>query len=204
LITVATLLWSPNGHSQPFSAMYTDDWALKLLNGFARNLTREFEFVLFTDRARDLPAVIQQRPIKSAVPSYADCVQPFELDRPMILCGLDTLVTGNIDHLADYCLTADKIALPRDPYNRAQACNGVVLAPAGNAHVASSHRGENDMEHMRAQPHAYIDDLWPGAVQSWKGAVRGQGLGDSRVIYFHGAEKMHELRDNPIIREHWR
>ncbi len=124
----------------------------------------------------------------------------------VILVGLDTIVTGNVDHLADYCLTADTIALPRDPYMPSRACNGVALVPAGNAHVWTEWRGENDMEWMRRQQHRFIDDLFPGQVQSFTGAVKEQGLGDTRILYFHGAEKPHELAvaGDRVVLEHWR
>jgi hypothetical protein len=122
----------------------------------------------------------------------------------MILVGLDTIVTGPVDHLADYCLQADTIALPRDPYMPARACNGVALIPEGQQHVWRNHRGENDMEWLRAQDHVFIDDLFPGQVQSFKGRVRDHGLEDTRICYFHGEQKPHQLPDVPWIAEHWR
>jgi hypothetical protein len=122
----------------------------------------------------------------------------------MILTGLDTVITGNVDHLAKYCLTSDVIALPRDPYAKERACNGVALVPAGNAKVYEDWRGENDMEWMRKQPHQFIDDLFPDQVVSYKGHVMEHGVGDARIVYFHGRMKPHELSDLPWIAEHWR
>jgi hypothetical protein len=203
VLTVATLFWQANRHSRDFSAIYTEAWVEKLYRGFARHLTQPFIFVCYTDRPRTFAEPIHQIPLRSPEPSYADCIQPFELDQPMILVGLDTVVCGNIDHLADYCLTADVIALPRDPYARHQACNGVCLVPAGNRHVADLHRCENDMEWLRRQEHRFIDDLFPGQVQSFKGAVKATGLGDTRICYFHGQEKPHQLRAGHPILEHW-
>jgi hypothetical protein len=84
----------------------------------------------------------------------------------MILVGLDTVIVRNIDHFAHYCLTGDKIALPRNPYNAEQSINGVALVPAGHRKVFDDWRGENDMEWMRKFPWQPIDDLWPGQVVS--------------------------------------
>ena len=70
--------------------------------------------------------------------------------------------------------------------------------------VATEHRGENDMEWMRQHPHHFIDDLFPGQVQSFKGAVRDQGLGDTRLCYFHGQEKPHQLPAGHPVLQHWR
>ena len=203
MITVATLFWQANRKGQAYSSMYDTSWVEKLYRGVARNLTQPFDFVCYVDRAYAFAEPINTRQIRSEVPSYADCVQPFEMGVPMILMGLDTVITGPIDHLADYCLTADTIALPRDPYRPSRACNGVCLVPEGNEHVFTAWNGENDMDWMRKQEHVLIDDLFPGQVQSFKGAVRDQGLGDTRICYFHGAEKPHELAE-PWIAEHWR
>lgn len=199
---VATLIWDPNENSKTFSAMYDETWVKKLYFGFARNLDREFRFHVFTDKPRPLPAEIVQHQIEGN-PSYATCIQPYQLNEAMILVGLDTIVTANINHLADYCLTADTIALPRDPYNEKQACNGVALVPAGMRAVFDHHRGENDMEWMRKHPHKMIDDLFPGQVVSYKGHVKKRGLGDARIVYFHGEEKPHQL-DLQWVKEHWR
>ncbi len=206
MITVATLFWEANKHGQPFSSMYSEAWVEKLYRGFERNLSEPFRFVCFTDFERNFAEPIEQVQIHSVTPSYADCIQPFELGEAMILVGLDTVITGNIDHLAEYCLTGDVIALPRDPYNLAQACNGVALVPAGNEHVYTEWRGENDMVWMRRQEHVFIDDLWPRQVVSYKGSIEGResGLRDERIVYFHGRSKPHELGHLPWVQEHWR
>lgn len=201
---VATLLWDANRHSLPFSQMYDESWVVKLFAGVQRNLGRKFRFVCFTDKPRDLPLDICQALMEPGEPSYSNCIEPYRLDEPMMLMGLDTVITGRIDNLADYCMSGDKIALPRDPYAPQRACNGVALVPAGNRKVFDDWRGENDMEWMRAQPHAFIDDLFPGHVVSFKGAVRDRGLGDARIVYFHGHAKPHQLPNIAWVAEHWR
>lgn len=204
MITIATLHWQANDRGHAFSAMYDESWVERLYRGFARNLTQPFRFVVYTERWRsyDVPTVqVVDLPER---PTYADCIRPYEMGEPMILAGLDTVVTGNIDHLADYCLSPDsRLALPRDPYKPERACNGVALVPGGLEAIATEHRGENDMAWLRTKPHAFIDDLFPGQVVSFKGKVEAQGLGDARIVYFHGHRKPHELRE-PWISEHWR
>lgn len=203
MITIATLLWQANRSSKSFSSMYDEAWVEKLYRGFARNLTQPFRFVCYVDRPRVFKEPIGQRLIASATPGYLDCIQPYELDVPMILVGLDTVVSGNVDHLADYCLSGETFALPRDPYARHQACNGVALVPAGMGMVASIPKAADDMAHVRQFEHVFIDDLFPGQVQSFKGAVRDQGLGDTRICYFHGREKPHELSAGHPVLRHW-
>lgn len=206
MLIVSTLIWEPNEASRDFSRVYDESWVVRLCNGVARHLTEEFRFVLFTDRTRDLPGCIEQRQIGAEKPDYGTCIEPYALsaEGPMILVGLDTLFVGNIDHLARSARERMDLGLPRDPYNPAQACNGVGLVPQGMERIASEHRGENDMEWVRRFPHSMLDYEFPGQVVSWKGHVEKRGLGDARVIYFHGKRKMHELGDHPIIREHWR
>jgi hypothetical protein len=206
MITICSLLWAPNKASKSFSTMYTPEWVEKLYRGFARNLSQPFRFVCYVDRAYHFKEPIEQRRIRSDVPSYADCVQPLELGVPSILCGLDTIITGNCDGLAAYCLTADRIALPIDPLRKPpRECNGVVLVPAGQQHIYTAWNGENDMDWMNAQPHNRIDDLFPGHVRSWRCDVSPNGLGDTRICYFHGRDKPHELaaRGDPLTTRHW-
>lgn len=205
MLTVATLLWDKNKHSAHFSKMYDESWVVKLYNGFERNLCVPWRFVLFTDRPRMLPETIRQERIRAEVPDYTTCIEPFRYGVPMILCGLDTVVVGNCDHMANYCLTHDKLALPRDPNDRTRSCNGVCLIPEGHQYIYRNHpAGENDMVWLRKQEHDYIDDLFPGQVVSYKGQVKKNGLGNARIVYFHGNSKPHELPDVDWIGTHWR
>lgn len=204
MLTVATLFWEANAHSRDFSRAYDESWVEKLYRGFRRNLTADFRFVCFTDRRRHFgePEIEQER-IRDREPSYATCIEPYRMGVPMILVGLDTVVTGNIDHLAAYCQEAGRFALPRDPFRPTIACNGVALVPTGHRNVATMHRGENDMEWVRRFPHAFIDDLWPGHVVSYKGHVEKRGLGAARIVYFHGKRKPPELGHVGWLKEHW-
>lgn len=208
MITIATLFWAPNKASEHFSRRYTEEWADKLYRGFARNLTLPFRFVCFTDRERAFAEPIEQERITlregQRAPDYSNCIEPYRLDVPMILVGLDTVVTGNCDALADYCLSADVLAVPRDPYAPRQACNGVAFVPAGKAErMWSRFDGRNDMEWVRANPHAFIDDLFPGAVKSYKVHCRRRGPEGASIVYFHGIEKPGEIKADWIA-EHWR
>lgn len=203
MITIASLLWDANGASHGFSQMYDEKWVTRLYDGFARNLSIPWRFVLFTDRQRDLPGHILQERMKAENPTYADCIEPYRFGVPMILVGLDTVITGPVNHLAHYCIESETIALPRDPYAPERACNGVALIPPGQQYVWRNWKGENDMEWMRKQPHRFIDDLFPGQVVSYKGSVRKGDLRDARIVYFHGDMKPHQLKAEPWIKKHW-
>lgn len=213
-VTIATLLWDVNEESFGFSRMYDETWVEKLYRGFARNLTQPFTFMCFTDIPREFsePGILQHR-IEMDPPGYGACIEPYRLDVPMILVGLDTVITGNCDHLAVHCIAGDRIAVPRDPFFPDTVCNGVALVPAGQAAVFHRHRHAggraNDMDWIRAMHAAgevdVIDDLFPGDVVSYKGAARDHGVGEAAIVYFHGEQKPHELATHvPWIAEHWR
>ena len=198
------MIWEPNKYSETFSRCYDDTWVEKLCRGFRRNLTAPFQFSLFTDRPRQFTEDIVQYPVLAQEPQYGCFTEPYRLNEPMILVGLDTVIVGNIDHMVRYCLSADKIALPRNPYNLEQSINGVALVPAGQRRIFDDWRGENDMEWLRKQDTAFIDDLWPGEVLSLKAHdVRRKGLQGAKIVYMHGVPKMHQLGHLDWIREHW-
>lgn len=201
-LTVATLLWDANGSSKSFSRAYDETWVEKLYRGVARNLTLPFRFVCFTDRERVFGEPIEQVRIADPEPSYATCIEPYRLGQPMILMGLDTVIVGNIDHLAGYCFVSDRVALPRDPYRRQIACNGVALVPAGQEVIGLTHSGENDMDWVRSFPHDFIDDIWPGHVVSYKVVAKVCGIDEARIVYFHGEEKPHQISE-PWLADHW-
>lgn len=216
MLTVATLLWDANEKSLPFSRCYDESWVDKLYRGFARNLTMPFQFRCFTDRPRTFgESAIRTSLLRNAgKPDYTSCIEPFMLNQPMILVGLDTVILRNVDHLAEYCLTAKMLALPRDPFHWSRACNGVCLVPAGMGRVYTAHAGQNDMDWLRQFEHVFIDDIFPGSVKSYKGHVRGmteylqgipQGYAGVDIVYFHGVPKPHQLltADNEIVRRNW-
>lgn len=205
MITIGCALWEPNEASFSFSRCYDRTWVERLYRGFARNLTQPFRFVCFTEWPRKFCEPIDQEPLHPPY-NYTACLQPYRLGVPMILVGLDTIVTGNVDHLADYCLSDGRLAVPRDPYDPRVMCNGVALVPGGRADIWDDHDGRtNDMDWIRAHRPVAIDDLFPGHVLSFKAHVRPRGLGDARIVYFHGEDKPHQVIDRtPWVREHWR
>lgn len=204
MLHVATMLWDANKNSQSFSRCYDETWVEKLYRGFRRNLTRDFRFVVFVDRQRTFSDGIEQEKLQTKEPGYGCCIEPFRLNVPMIIVGLDTIVVRNIDHFADYCTSAEKVGLPRDPYKLNRSINGVALVPAGHRRIFDEWRGENDMEWLRKQPTAFIDDLFPGQVLSLKAHdVRRKGLQDARIVYFHGTPKADQLGHLDWVRQHW-
>lgn len=208
MITVAACLWSPNEHSSSFSRCYDESWADKLYRGFARNLTVPWRMVVFTDRERAFQEPIEQMRLEMTKPHYGAMIEPYKLDCPMIVVGLDTIVVGNCDALAAYCMSASRPAVPKDPFFPAspwKLTNAVVLAPAGcKAMLYDGYAGQNDMDWINTRDVAVMDDLFPGQAVSYKGRVQYVGLEDeTRVVFFHGAVKPHELPHVGWVARHW-
>lgn len=205
MITVACCLWDPNEESLPFSRHYTTEDVDKLYRGFERNLTVPWRMVCFTEKPRVFAENIWQERLTASEPGYGSMIEPFKLNEPMILCGLDTVIVGNCDDLARYCLEATTLALPIDPFFPEKTCNAVALVPKGHAWVWDEFPGGNDMEWTRSLPCALIDRAFPRQVVSFKGHVRHYGLeADTRIVYFHGDAKPHQLAQLDWIGEHWR
>jgi hypothetical protein len=204
MLIVATCFWDPTPESMEFSRCYSEAWVEKLYRGFKRNLTKPFRFVCFVDRERKFKEPIEQMPLEHRPIGYGSCIEPFKLNEPMIFCGLDTVIVGNCDKFANYCLEGRRIALPKHPFEEL-SINGVVLCPAGQRHIFDDWRGENDMEWMRQFPHDRLDEIWPGKIISYRGHVRGRpaSLNKARIIYFHGRAKAHELPHESFVRQHW-
>lgn len=204
MLQVATCLWDKNQHSLPFSQAYDESWVEKLYRGFRRNLKCPFRFVVFTDRIRSYREPIEQELLKAKIPDYGCMIEPFRLDEPSIICGLDTLILEPIDHMARYCLKGTKIAIPAHPSKPHVTINPIVFVPKGHRHVFDNWRGENDMEWLRGQDHIKSDTMWPGQIRSFKlHDVRRRGVQGARIIYFHGAPKMHEIDNQRWLTENW-
>lgn len=205
MLHVATCLWDANKYTARNSGSYDEGWVEKLYHGFSRNLTIPFRFVVFVDREREFGGQrIEQERLSSATPTYGHFTEPYRLNEPMILVGLDTIIVRNIDHLAEWCFTGDKVALPRDFRDQRRSINGVALVPMGLRRIFDEWRGEKDMEWLRNFPWQPINDKWPGQCTSFKLEVRPKGLRDSRIVYFHGRPKPSDVADLDWVKENWR
>ena len=208
MIHIAACLWDVNKRSEKFSLCYDESWVEKLYRGFKRNLTVPFRFVLFTDRIRKFNEPIDQELLSTKEPHYGCLIEPFKLNVPMMIVGLDTVVVRNVDHFAHYCLTESRLALPNHPTKKDYGfINAVAFVPAGHRAIFDKWRGENDMEWLRRSDAVDASILWPRQLQSLKlheVPLGNQPPEDARIIYMHGSRKPHELTNVQWIREHWR
>lgn len=206
ILHVACCLWDPNHYTKDWSRRYDETWVEKLYNMFERNLTMPFKFVVFTDRWRGfLESRIHQVKLTFDVPDYGCMIEPFKLNEPTIIVGLDTVILGNIDQMARYCLSGDKIAVPNHPSIKGKKINPVALVPKGHRHVFDRWNGENDMDWLQWQDTVPTDLFWPNQILSLKlHDVRRKGPQGAKIIYFHGEPKADSMSDVDWVRDHWR
>lgn len=207
ILHVAACLWDPNGKSQEFSKVYDETWVDKLYRGFKRNLTVPFRFICFTDRDRKFAEPIAQERLETAEPDYGCLIEPFKLNVPTIVCGLDMVVCDRVDHMARYCLEGKQIALPLHPCHAWRGfINPVVFVPAGHREVYDRWRGENDMVWLNKFDCVDTETLWPGQIKSWKlHDLRVRGRQQARIVYFHGNPKMNKVSQHTQwIAQAWR
>lgn len=209
MLHVACCLWDKNEKSHWFSECYDESWVEKLYRGFRRNLSDPFRFVVFTDRERVFKEkAIEQERLQTATPDYGCLIEPFRLNEPTIICGLDMVVVRNLDHMARYCLTGERIALPGHPSNKAKRgyINPVVFVPKAHRAVFDEWRGENDMAWLNRRDVVDASEMWPGELLSLKLHAVPHGSHPpprARIIYMHGRSKPHELGHVGWIKEHW-
>jgi hypothetical protein len=164
--------------------------------------------VAFVDRLREFkePDILQE--LLTAPPDYGCLIEPFKLNVPMMICGLDMVVVGNVDHFASYCEHGDTVALPLHPTNPAKYgfINPVVFAPKGFRWLYDEWRGENDMKFLQARGFKDASELWPHQILSLKLHAVSHGSHppkSARIIYMHGRSKPHELGHVGWIQQHW-
>jgi len=199
MLKVVTLLWD-TGANRDNVPPYEESWVCKLHDGIRRNLTLPYQFVLFTDRRRDLGGRdVLQVMLDRLPPSGASFIEPCRLDDPMILTGLDTVITGNLDDLAGYCLSAGMPALPRNPDHPAEIATTFALLPAGCGSLYHSYDG-NDPAWLTRRC-KLIDYLFPGQVIGLSSARHLPA--DTRAVFFRGA-RPHDFAGAEWITRHWR
>lgn len=225
-LCVATILFdaSSGKDTHSFSHHYDEEYVERLYRGVKRNLRNEFRFCLFTEKPRKLGGHIEQYPLTEDPIGYGSMMEPFALDEPTIIMGLDTVIVGDITPLANYCTDLyplDRpVLVPMDPYKPVRFCNGVQLVPFGRYDLFDAwskykhgDRLRNDMLFIRqAEGIASLDDAFPGQVISYKvhmlEPVKIRGIdppvpADARIVYFHGRPKPHEVKDT-WLKKHWR
>jgi len=195
------------------------EYVYKLNNMLERNITVPYSFYCFTDR--HIPG-INNIEIPAEVVAWKRNFTKFFVyseDNPLsgriIMTDLDTVITGNIDHLIQYDGSWCGI---RPMNNRFKTHRGGGLVSfrkedhvwlyrdvADNIKRYSTKYQGNE-RFVYQQWFAESDtwqDLYPGSIASYKyDILKGNGI-DAPFIAFHGRPRPHEVA-HPIVKEHWK
>lgn len=213
--TVAVVLYQGEDVPAHSLGIFTPEWVDRLYRGIKRNTTRPFRFVCFVDQEYMFSEPVESIPFKLPYRNMFSLLEPFSEDLGRVLfMGLDTIITGNIDHLMDY---RGPFAMLKDPWHD-RPCSGVMAFPYSPqiwdkfaaTHEEAAKRATmfgfaSDMIYLADEPHYLLDDLGLAkGIYSYKAHIKGNEwrLKDSCIIYFHGREKPHEL-DHDWVKEHW-
>lgn len=172
-----------------------------LMRQIERNTTVEYRFLCLTDlQGADKWFPSQQ--LEFNYPGWWSCVELWKLKGPMIIAGLDTLITGNIDQLFDLvCLFKENdFGLLSSPFHANQFVNGIqiwngdwswLLDGFDFEKIQAKYRGDENYLIESLQNHGAniiaIQDYFPGICNYLKQLKSRPGrCPDPRVIYFHG------------------
>jgi len=219
-ITVISVLYQGEDVPPWSQNMFNEKWADKLYRGIARNLSNPFRFVCLVDQdyqfEEPIDAIKLENPYRNMF-SLLECLRPDIDDNPKMFMGLDTIITGNIDNIAQY---SGDFAMIRDPYFPENRASGVMLfqQKAASEYYARFKQDQNkgkftlggfvsDMVWLdqNIPPCDLLQDLYPNQIVSYKADLMSGKLrwNDAKIIYFHGEPKPHRL-GMPWVKENWK
>ena len=208
--------------SQPgmpkWSEFYHEGWVDKLYRGIARNTADPAPHVVcLTDRKYDFKEPVWQVGLRNPDAGFGCLAEAWRDDfteRKVCVLGLDTIITGDIDHIVQ---TPCKIGLLEDPYAKGQIGNMVGLYSRESCDllwnlwhkVQDEHPGVfNDQQFLRnyvgLENVAVLNRIYPGQILSYKVEVKGRSEPRQKpsIVYFHGNPKPNEI-NVPWLDSHW-
>ena len=221
---------------------YGPEYVNRLYSGVNRNCSIPFKFICFTDNDHGLNTNIQTIPIdSSSLPVNQRGFQGwwfklhlFEnnngLNGRVVYIDLDTVITGNIDHILQN--TQGFVTL-RDFY-RGYPPNQPPRDEVGSGLLAWDHNehdyfysefmpsaeklmprypgGDQMWIQDRQQERTYWQDHFPNQIVSFKAhcvphrsraKVSSKLPHDARIVCFHGPPRPHEVAHHDWMKQHW-
>jgi hypothetical protein len=212
-ITIACVLKS--------GGVYDVSYVKNLGNALKRHVTVPFDFVCLTDMY--IPAnICKSIKLKCNYPGWWSKIELFTPDiihtDRIVFFDLDTLIVGNIDHIL---LKKDEF-IGLFPFNRAQRMRGGfasgVMSWKNNglfSYIASEFDSEKHIEKFHGDQD-YINYILrrhklkeislltnQEGIYSYKKHCKLESPKDAKVICFHGAPRIHNLKI-PLVTENWK
>lgn len=202
---------------------YDKTWVYKLQRSVERNLTIPHTFACLSD----VPLACNRIPLKHDWPGWWAKIEMFRKGvvlGPTIYFDLDTVIVGNIDHMADnksgfamlknFSATAepgmvgsgvmwfrDAASVPHKVYEKfAKMPECYMNHHLRNADAATSYIG--DQAFIWDALGGQIDTLNDPKILSYKRHCRKLLPADSSIVAFHGRPRPSEVSDS-WVKEHW-
>uniref|UniRef100_A0A6M3IYW2 Putative glycosyltransferase n=1 Tax=viral metagenome TaxID=1070528 RepID=A0A6M3IYW2_9ZZZZ len=196
---------------------YGPEYVSRLYFGVRRNLRRPFKFWCLTDSPAELwPGIFKWKINDARLTGWWAKMLLFRplgnmLRGRVLFFDLDTVITGNLDPLADY---SGEFCMLRDFYHKTRLGSGIMAFAAGYGREMWEAFSKDPLLFMREfggdqdfiQAQVKAADCWqdvaPGTCASYKVHCK-QGLPDGAVtVSFHGQPKPDEVND-AWVRHHW-
>ena len=199
---------------------YPPGYVDKLYRAVERNMTVKHRFVCLTENADGIHKDIFTMPLFGNFRGWWNKMLLFRgvpgIHGRIIWLDLDTLITDNIDFLAEY---NGSFAMLRDFYRPQFGASGIMLLKNGINHWIWN-RFEASRKHFETQYHGdqeainvimqkeckrpdFLQDLFPNKIVSYKVHCQNKIPVGSAIICFHGRPRPHEA-DHAWIRDYWR
>lgn len=201
--------------------------AVTLANQVRDNLNVPHTFRCLTDMEID-DDWIKVMPLEHGWPGWWSMVEMFGIAGPVIASGLDMIVVGDLDRLAELAMTCPNdvfyMARPQPkPFSKGELwCSGLQIWNGDWSWLRDNfdpdvHIGQFDKEQRYTSKMLHNDGVEIRAVQdyfegyySYKNDCRRVVPDDAKVILFHGHPRPNQCRDkwvrdiynNPNIYEH--
>lgn len=223
-MNIFTVLYTNVNGTPEYSANagYSPVWVDRLVAAIERNSVQRNHFFCLVDREdytfreRVQPILLQDK-IEGWSPMM-EAFRPNICEGPRMVLGLDTIITGSIEHILNW--TGD-CGLLDDPFAKGQLCNGVgIYSPQviGRFWYLWSERNRlfksdelyyngalSEMAFLRivAKDATRLNRIFPLEIQSYKEHWKknsGQRK-EARMVYFHGHPKPPNVERELL--EHW-
>ena len=221
MLNVVCFYWSgkdrPGWNDRNLGARYVN----ALHRGVQRNLSIPHRFICFSDNGLKVDKGVEVQNFDS--PSWKGCFPKLYAFHPenglsdrVVVMDLDLVVCGSLDDMFSY----DGDFMTRMAFrNRLTGKSGgdLVFFRHGTytnlwhlLHekfiiLEQEERGrERNVYRKYVGKMDFVQPLYPNQVLSYRRHVRlGQWHDNCRIVSFHGKPRPHELKTEPLVKEHW-
>jgi len=224
-MNIFTVLFTSAGAVPSYSANtgYSPEWVDRLVAGIERNSIQRNTFFCLVDRddysfRENVTPILLKDKIEGWSPMM-ECFRPEICDGTRMVLGLDTIITGSIEHILEW--DDGECGLLDDPFAKDKLCNGIGIYKQSTInrfwHLWKNRErlfinnelyyngAISEMAFLRivaADSHR-LNRIFPNEICSYKAhwKVNTKQRQDARIVYFHGNPKPPNIEQELL--EHW-